>query len=514
VYSCSGRCPSGRYSEKVGLVSSDECTKCPIDTYSEQTGASTDTCKTCPDGYNGNAAVGATQCELIPVVVQMSPVDWIVVTCGAVVLLAGGFVFYRYRMRQRDVDSETQMTQMNQTLLQADAQLQRAINPLEQSQYSIPSHDLQLGERIGAGGNGWIYKATMGANTIVAAKEIMSTTIDPEDLLEFEHEAKMLTQLNHPQVLRVFGFCIKRAEENIDDQERRYIVTEFAPNGSLEQVIVKAAKIAPLLASESKSNGRIKMPFTKLQALEWAVQIASGTAFLHRKGYVHRDMKPQNVLLNKSNDALVADLGTVRRPPSGLYPNDQVEPSTITTTEKRNNIESYCDVVDQEKGNAITCTMHTVRGMTSMKGTPMYMAPEQFEEPNYSYPVDVWAYGLTLVRLFTLKWPYPLETGLRDLVMGVARGALRPEEVELDQVPDEEVLHVIKACLAIEASKRPTMREVERRLTEVLKRLMKEEEVRLKSERDKERRRIMDIKKHRRIKRREERERKSGGENR
>ena len=410
-------------------------------------------------------------------------------------------------MRVVNQTTETQLTeinQMNQTLLHADEQLQRATNPLEQSQYNIPSHDLQLGERIGAGGNGWIYAATMGANTVVAAKEIMSTTIDPEDLVEFEHEAKMLTQLNHPQVLRVFGFCIKRAEENIDDQERRYIVTEFAPNGSLEEIIVKAAKIAAVLTSESKANGRIQMPFTKMQALEWAVQIASGTAFLHRKGYVHRDMKPQNVLLNKSNDALVADLGTVRRPPSGLYPNDNVGvPPTMTTTAKEHNIETFCDVVDQEQGNAITCTVTTVRGMTSMKGTPLYMAPEQFEDHNYSYPVDVWAYGVTLVRLFTLKWPYPLETGLRNLVMGIVRGELRPIEVKLDEVPDKEVLQVIKACLETNASKRVTMREVERRLTAVLKKLTNEEEARKKSERLKERRRLKDIKKARRIQRRE-----------
>ena len=51
----------------------------------------------------------------------------------------------------------------------------------------------------------------------MAAKEIMSTTIDPDDILEFEHEARMLTQLNHPQVLRVFGFCTKTAEESKDN---------------------------------------------------------------------------------------------------------------------------------------------------------------------------------------------------------------------------------------------------------------------------------------------------------
>jgi len=507
VYFCNGKCSRGKYSLQTGLISSDECTKCPIGFYSEKEGASTDTCEVCPSGYD-NTAMGSGRCEATHVVFQISLVDCIAIFCGAVLFIVVAFVFYRCRMRQRDEESETQLTQMNQTLLRAaDVQLQKATNPLEQSQFNIPSFDLQLGERIGVGGNGWIYEATMGANTVVAAKEIMSTTIDPNDMLEFEHEAKMLTQMNHPQVLRVFGFCIKRAEENIDDQERRYIVTEFAPNGSLEEIIVRAAKIAPMLISESKYNGRIKMPFNKMKALEWAVQIASGTAFLHRKGYVHRDMKPQNVLLNKSNDALVADLGTVRRPPSGLYPNDKVVQSTTTTTEKANNIDIFLNFVDEEQGHAITCTTNTIHGMTSMRGTPLYMAPEQFEDPNYSYPVDVWAYGLTLVRLFTLKWPYPLETGLRDLVMGIARGALRPEEVKLEEVPHEEVLHVINACLEIDASKRPTMREVERRLTEVLKKLLKEEAACRKSEREKERRRIKDIKKERRIKRRAERER-------
>jgi len=427
--------------------------------------------------------------------------EWLTIGGSVFVVLAGAFIFYRYRMHQKDVTSETQLTEMNQSLIQADEQLQSANNPLEQSQFNIPSHDLHLQKRIGAGGNGWIYRASLGAHTLVAAKEIMSTTIDPRDMVEFEHEAKMLTQMNHPQVLRVFGFCSKPAKENEDNQERRYIITEFAPNGSLEQVIVKAARIvATKIATKMDS---LKLPFTKLQALEWAVQIASGMAFLHRKGYVHRDMKPQNVLLNKSNDALVADLGTVRRPPSGLYPSDKVQP-TAGGEEKHNPIGAFLDDIDEEQG--CINTLSTLHGMTAMKGTPLYMAPEQFQSSDYSYPVDVWAYGLTLVRLFTLKWPYPLETGFRRLVNEIGQGTLKPVQVELHEVPHQDVLSVINDCLHFQESKRPTMKEVEKRLTDAYQKLVREEEMKTK----KERRRIMDIKKERRIQRREkERERKS-----
>ena len=128
--------------------------------------------------------------------------------------------------------------------------------------------------------------------------------------------------------------------------------------------------------------------------------------------------------------------------------------------------------MDQEQGRAFTLQA-TLRGMTDMKGTPMYMAPEQFQDPGYSYPVDVWAYGLTLMRLFTLSWPFPRETALRHLVMGIAHNELRPELAEEKDVPHQDVLTLMEECVQFEASKRPTMKEVERRLTKVLKSLRK-----------------------------------------
>ena len=93
----------------------------------------------------------------------------------------------------------------------------------------------------------------------------------------------MLTQMNHPCVLRVLGFCTKPAEENEDGQEHKYIVTEFAPNGSLENVIDGAEKIAKII--QDTGSGAIPMPFTKLQALEWALQISSGMAFLKEENF-------------------------------------------------------------------------------------------------------------------------------------------------------------------------------------------------------------------------------------
>jgi serine/threonine protein kinase len=436
-----------------------------VDFYSKKIGASSNVCKACPSGFSTDG-VGSSSCSKggLPPSAIAAIVTVVVLLFGA---LIGTLVWCRRQQTLTHQENEFQMAEMTQLHTR---DIQSVLNPLEQSQFDIPSHDLKMQERIGQGGCGFIYKAIMGANTIVAAKEIMSATIDPDDIAEFEHEARMLTQLNHPQVLRVFGFCTKKAKDNEDNQERRYIVTEFAPNGSLESVIEGAIKIAGII--ENTGSVALQMPFSKLQALEWAVQVASGMAFLHSKGYVHRDMKPHNVLLNKSKDALVADLGTVRRPPSGLLPNDKVEASTVSSEEKEKYMKEFCQEIDEEQGTAIT--MSTLHGMTSMKGTPLYMAPEQYQQPDYSYPVDVWAYGVSLVRLFGLKWPYPADIRYTQLVLGIARGQLSPEKLDLADVPDGEVLGVIEDCLRFKAKKRPTMKEVERRLTEILNRCREE----------------------------------------
>ena len=364
--------------------------------------------------------------------------------------------------------------ELNQLQLEQEVKLQHVLNPLEQSQFLIDSNELHLTELIAQGGNGLVYQATLGENTTVAAKEIINATIDPEDIFDFEHEARMLTQLNHPHVLRVFGFCTKTAKESKDNLEHKYIVTEFAPNGSLEHVILAAEKISKII-DETKSRA-VKMPFSKMQALEWAVQIASGTAFLHRKGFVHRDIKPQNVLLNKSNDALVADLGTVRRPPSGLYPDDDAKVTqrkTMSSEELEKHMQDWNE--EEHKLYLETCqnddkNRGSLQGMTFMRGTALFMAPEQFQSEDYSYPVDVWAYGVTLVRLFTLKWPYPIDRNgpLQPLVVGIARGELVPRVVQLHEVPHQEVKKVIHDCLQFEAQVRPTFSEIEKRLTAAL----------------------------------------------
>ena len=409
--------------------------------------------------YGPCCPLGSTQKDdkehivCIPSKLELDQAQRILILTGIITVLSCVFVVLWRRQRRKNT---TQIEQLNVSLLNAHTDLELAVehakNTHKHDHYLISSDDLHLLERIAEGGGGFIYKASLGgSSTTVAAKEIKSG-----DIVEFEHEAHILTQMNHPQVLRVFGFCTKTAEESKDNQERRYIVTEYAPNGSLESVVEGAIKIAKII--KDSNSGAIQMPFTKTKALEWAIQIASGMAFLHSKGYVHRDMKPHNVLLNKSMDALVADLGFVRRP-------------------KENNNDDTNDYTNESKHMGIVDATATAikndQAMTTMTGTPMYMAPEQITRDNYSYPVDVWAYGVTLVRLFTLKQPYNKNFHEDRIMGGIASGTMYPVKVKREDVPHEEVLRVINDCLQMKAKLRPSFKMIEERLVIALEKCTK-----------------------------------------
>jgi serine/threonine protein kinase len=156
------------------------------------------------------------------------------------------------------------------------------VDVLDQAQWKIPPEQLSVGKRIGAGGCGWVYKGTLGgsgASVPVACKEVISATIDPDDLKEFQHEARMMTQLHHPYVITFYGVCEKivTSEHTGDPEQRMYMVTELAPGGSLEGHIEDAILAKKLIAS-GQAKRDTKLPFDGTQMVKWALQIAAGKA--------------------------------------------------------------------------------------------------------------------------------------------------------------------------------------------------------------------------------------------
>lgn len=201
----------------------------------------------------------------------------------------------------------------------------------------------KLEQEIARGGMGVVWR---GFDTVleraVAVKELPATT-DPGLRDRFRQEALALARLSHPHVVQVYDFV----EE---EDERLYMAMELVEGGDLETLIRDRP---PSLA----------------RALEIGRQVATGLGFAHKRGIVHRDVKPMNILLTKEGLAKVTDFGLAR------------------LTE---------------------ATMHTVEG--AVMGSPRYMSPEQAAGKVADARSDVYAFGATLFHLVTGRPPFDGDT--------------------------------------------------------------------------------------------------------
>jgi tRNA A-37 threonylcarbamoyl transferase component Bud32 len=226
----------------------------------------------------------------------------------------------------------------------------------------------EIEELVGTGGMSSVYRARDNVLERRVALKVLHEhfSADPEYVERFRREARAIARLNHPNIVTV----IDRGEFG----KRQFIVFEDIPGENLKEVVEREGKL-PVA-----------------QALALTHQIARGLAFAHQHHVVHRDVKPQNVLLDESGTAKVTDFGIAR---------------------------SF------DPGEELTQTGTPL-------GTSDYIAPEQASGQPVDARSDQYSLGVLLYELLTGEVPYPA-----DSFMAVAMRHLRdPVPSVRDRRPD------------------------------------------------------------------------------
>jgi serine/threonine protein kinase len=243
----------------------------------------------------------------------------------------------------------------------------------------------EVEDLVGTGGMSSVYRARDNVLERQVALKILHDhfSTDPEYVERFRREARAIARLNHPNIVTI----IDRGELD----RHQFIVFEHVAGENLKDVV------------------RRRGPLPVDEAVAFTTQVARGLAFAHDHGVVHRDIKPQNVLIDENGTAKVTDFGIAR----SIDPRDEL---TETGT---------------------------------LLGTSEYIAPEQASGRRVDSRSDQYSLGVVLYELLTGETPYS-----GDNVMAVAMKHLHePVPRARDRRPD--VPASVDAIVSRAMAKRP-----------------------------------------------------------
>ncbi len=200
-----------------------------------------------------------------------------------------------------------------------------------------------------------------------------------------------------------------------------------------------------------------------------ALEIAEGLQEAHAHKILHRDLKPENVVITTSGRTKVLDFGIAIAAAEVRAEPDQASHLTVAPASAAAGLELPGSGSGELLEAAFTepTVVVSSSGVTAMevKGTPLYMAPEQWRREESTGAVDIWALGMILHLAALGRLPYPVRTS-DELLAAVSS----PEPVPLQPVEEAAppLARLIERCLAKEASRRPTAAEVAAALRQVL----------------------------------------------
>ncbi|KAH8835953.1 kinase [Flagelloscypha sp. PMI_526] len=274
----------------------------------------------------------------------------------------------------------------------------------------------QQGRFIGSGAFGSVYMAVnLDTGSIMAVKEGV-----PNLYSQIKDELRVMEMLHHPNVVEYYGIEVHR--------DKVYIFEEYCQGGSL----------AALLEHGRIEDERIIQVYT--------MQMLEGLAYLHSQGVVHRDIKPDNILLDGMGVLKFVDFGAAKifaRNTRTMHKSRRIEPMVMPSAPLQDPALGL-----PGKQNSLT-------------GTPMYMSPEVIKNDNHGRfgAMDVWSLGCVVLEFATGKKPWSNLDNEWAIMFHIGVATQHPPLPEPGQLSTIGI-DFIRACLCISAYDRPSAVEL------------------------------------------------------
>ncbi len=237
----------------------------------------------------------------------------------------------------------------------------------------------ELLEKIGEGGMGTVYKARCHLlNRFVAVKILKAELSNDEEFVaRFKREATSVARLSHPNIVNVHDVGVEK--------QINFIVMEYIQGKTLKQVI--------------KENGRIDDKKT----LDIVFQVAKALECAHKNNIIHRDIKPDNIMIMEDNMVKVMDFGIAK-------------------------------VADSR----------TVTNSNNIMGTVRYFSPEQAKGSFVDCRSDIYSLGIVMYEMVTGQVPYNAESSISIAMMHIQESVVPPKEI-FTEIPENINAVILRA---------------------------------------------------------------------
>jgi PAS domain S-box-containing protein len=258
----------------------------------------------------------------------------------------------------------------------------------EEEEASIPARlgPYRVVTMLGAGSMGRVYKGFDDQLDRPVAIKVISQALapDPDYLERFQKEARILASISHPNIALIY-FLDK-------NHKPPFFCMEFMPGGSLEDLLQEKKKLDPELA------------------VSYTMQVAIGLDEAYKRGIVHQDIKPSNLMIAENERLKIVDFGLAR-----------------TSRE----IEEGPQVI---------------------AGTPLYIAPEQVQEGRTDFRSDIYSLGVTFFRVLYGRTPFA-GGSLVEILYNQFHQGLPPRE-SLDPDVPAQLYTIIQGMISTDLSRR------------------------------------------------------------